>query len=166
MSKPLSMTGVTLSTKDIGRFFSFFDHSKFTECWNWNGSKCGRKLYGKFHIKEKGYYSHRISWMIYFGHIDDNKIILHKCDNPSCVNPNHLSMGSQMDNVTDMYKKGRDRHASGERNGNAKLSLKSVAEIRRLHSSEKMTQRKIAALFGISQTTVWHILKNHIWVNP
>ncbi len=83
-------------------------------CWEWVGLK-HKQGYGRMRIKAEGYkyrkalLSHRVSWEIHNGPIPDKMFVLHKCDNTSCVNPQHLFIGDQFDNMRDMVKKGRWR---------------------------------------------------------
>lgn len=88
----------------VGRFEKKIDKTK--GCWNWIGAK-HRQGYGNFGVKGKIKLSHRVSWEIYVGKIPKDMCVCHKCDNPSCVNPDHLFLGSQYENVQDCKKKGR-----------------------------------------------------------
>ncbi len=96
--------------------------------------------------------AHRISWVMHKGPIPAGLQVLHRCDNPLCVNPGHLFLGTHAENMRDMAKKGRA--ASGDVNGNTKLTDIEVAEIRTM--AGKMLQREIAALYGVN--------KNHVGV--
>ena len=99
-------------------------------CWLWM-KKSSRRGYGVFIISQyKQILAHRASWMAYRGVIPDGIFVCHKCDNPCCVNPYHLFLGTALDNAQDMLRKGRGNKASGERNGKAKLSSAQVAAIR------------------------------------
>lgn len=81
-------------------------------CWIWTSKKRGG--YGRFLIKRKPETAHRIMWQIVFGSIPEGKCVLHRCDNPSCVNPSHLFCGTRNDNNKDKAKKGRARSISGD----------------------------------------------------
>lgn len=90
--------------------------SKFTvgdNCWEWQDSKCDFG-YGFFGIKGKIFRAHRVSFLIFRGEIPNGLCVLHKCDNPKCVRPSHLFLGTRSDNVMDMIKKGRNRAISGK----------------------------------------------------
>lgn len=97
-----------LETPEI-RFWKKVDIKSQNECWNWIGYK-NKHGYGVMAINRDGkalVYAHRLSWIINKKTEIDKLCICHKCDNPSCVNPNHLFIGTQKDNVTDMFKKKR-----------------------------------------------------------
>jgi len=79
-----------------------------TECWEWDLSKF--KGYGKIKYKRKSYYAHRISWETFRGKIPKEKYVLHHCDNPKCINPNHLYIGTHQDNMDDKVRRGRQKN--------------------------------------------------------
>jgi hypothetical protein len=76
------------------------------DCWNWNGTK-NTKKYGQLMINRKRHMAHRISWSLKNGEIPTGMVICHKCDNTSCINPDHLFLGTQKDNIQDASRKGR-----------------------------------------------------------
>lgn len=77
-----------------------------TRCWNWTGYKT-ELGYGRLRLNNKKTLAHRASYEIFVGKIPDKKLVCHKCDNPSCLNPDHLFLGTNNDNVQDRVKKGR-----------------------------------------------------------
>ena len=87
-------------------FVSKIDFAGEQECWNWTGGRFDNR-YGAVRYGGKSYRVHRVAWMIAGGTIDDGLYVLHRCDNPTCVNPNHLFLGTQDDNMKDMAAKGR-----------------------------------------------------------
>lgn len=95
---------------------------KTSTCWPWMGSR-NDKGYGHIQINKRHIYVHRFIWMWFNGAIPDGLEVCHKCDNPSCLNPKHLFLGSHADNMNDCARKGR--------NGNAKLTEWDIREIRR-----------------------------------
>lgn len=102
--------------------------------------------------------AHRLSWIIHNGPIPTGLHVLHDCpdgDNPSCVNPSHLWLGTHQDNMDDRAKKLR-----GHRN---KLLPDQVKRIRELHTNKGLSQKKLGNLFGLDQTTVWAIINRHTW---
>jgi hypothetical protein len=131
-----------------------FSHVIKTEsCWLFTAS-CNRKGYGQLTRYGKGtILAHRISWEIHNGPIPKGMVVLHKCDNPKCVNPAHLSLGTNAENSRDMVNKGRShkRYKLSEADISAIITL--LADGRR--------QKEIAALFGISQGMVSFINVRH-----
>jgi len=138
-----------------------------TKYWIWTG--CANKQgYGYFGYKHQDKVrirmAHRVSYGISNGNTPSDKYILHKCDNPRCVNPSHLWVGDQMDNVHDMIAKGRARFAKpGTANFNAKLSAKDIKYIRRVYALGKFTQAKLAEMFGVAQAHVSAICLKKSW---
>lgn len=143
------------------RFWPKVDRRGPDECWPWKGSRRG---FGHGQIGGAGgrgtspVGAHRVSWEIHYGPVPIGLCVCHRCDNPPCVNPSHLFLGTHADNVADKVAKGRGRAASrpGAGNPNAKLTESDVAEIRRrLLTGEPGTA--IARDFGISSTHVYWI---------
>ncbi len=89
---------------DMCRFMSHV--TKTESCWNWNSSKDGGG-YGQTNIGSEKIKAHRLSYELFKGQITDNLLVCHSCDNPSCVNPDHLWLGTNNDNMKDMHNKGR-----------------------------------------------------------
>ena len=135
-----------------------------SECWNWNGFK-NEDGYG--HIGVIGYNirTHRLSWMIHFGPIPNGVCVCHRCDNPACVNPSHLFLGTVQDNVTDRHLKGRSRGGSqpGESHNMAKLKDDDVRQIFNEARSRSSTQREIAKKYGVTQSAISNILTGKLW---
>lgn len=87
------------------RFFKKVKIDSVTQCWEWQSNKsCG---YGNFYYKKRQWKAHRISYIYYIGEIPEGMNVLHSCDNPGCVSPFHIFIGTQLDNMHDMIKKGR-----------------------------------------------------------
>lgn len=101
---------------------------KIDGCMIWKSSK--RNGYGRFNINGKNISAHRYSYELFIGKIPDKKIVLHVCDNPSCVRPDHLEIGTYLDNARDRVSKHRHKVLNGEKNGMAKLTEKEVREIK------------------------------------
>lgn len=136
--------------------------NKTAYCWDWIGS-IGSTGYGRFSIKSKYYKAHRISYILFKGEIPTNKLVLHTCDNRICVNPEHLFIGSQSENLYDMYnKKRRDQYlisCKGSKHPNSKLTEDNVKFI--LNSNE--SDRKLGEYFNVSKTLIHLIRKRKIW---
>lgn len=91
--------------KDIERFWTKVDKRSNHECWEWQSCK-NKADYGRFSFRNKSILAHRFMWLIIYGKMP-KKHVLHKCDNPCCVNPVHLFLGTNTDNMRDMMNKGR-----------------------------------------------------------
>ncbi len=137
-------------------------------CWLWIGDTSIHG-YGRLCVNRKSEKAHRVSWVIHNGAIPlgsgyHGTCVLHKCDNKVCVNPKHLFLGSNTDNVADMVKKGRT--AKGVNNGGSKLTESQVLLIRRLcllKSKLKITYKTIAKMFGIHTCSVGEINRRITW---
>ncbi len=149
------MKGLTIKE----RFYSKFKVNEDNGCWEWVANRFP-KGYGCFKLNGKSQAAHRISYEIHTGEIQEGMVICHKCDNPCCVNPVHLFMGTQKDNLLDRKIKGRS--IFGEKNGRCKLKTEDINIIRRL-LSKKVDQRDIAKEFGVGQTTISRIKLNESW---
>lgn len=135
------------------------------ECWEWQGVR-DEKSYGYAHFKGKRQGAHRLSWFLTNGPIPDGLLVCHKCDNPPCVNPDHLFIGTMKDNMEDCANKGRigkHQRPFGEDNGWATLTNEDVIEIRRLGAEGKLLQREIGELFGTTQVNISRILLGKSW---
>jgi hypothetical protein len=144
--------------------------SKTPNCWEWNASR-SKQGYGEFRYNGKIVKAHRFSWELHNGPIPfiegyHGTVVMHICDNTSCVNPKHLILGTQKENIYDMYKKDRQAVSKpnllGELNPGSKLTKDKVLEIRKLYLEGK-TQETIAGLFGISRECVSVIVLRKRW---
>ena len=129
-------------------------------CWLWLG-RLGRGGYAEqvSHGRRGYIIAHRYSWLIHRGEIPPGLWVLHKCDTPSCVNPDHLFLGTALDNARDRAQKGRNGDRSGEKSHLAKLTNEAIQAIR----SDPRLQRIIAKDYGISQTAVGLIKRRERW---
>lgn len=133
-------------------------------CWLWMAAK-DPLGYGRFGIGRRGacriWLAHRVAWELVNGPIPDGMCALHNCDNPQCVNPSHLFIGTKADNIRDMDQKGRRRSGPvfGEDNHFAKLTAAQVVEIRNATCSH----REIAARFGLHPKHVGDIRRGKAW---
>jgi hypothetical protein len=127
------------------------------ECWLWLGCKYER--YGKYSHQT----AHRVAYYLYTGHKPTSEeYICHTCDNPMCVNPHHLFLGTQYENMQDMVRKGRNAPTDGENNARHKLSKNDVIEIRRL-KSVGVKRRNILKEFPIGTAQYSRIILNKSW---
>lgn len=133
-------------------------------CWHWKASTM-QGGYGKIWYRGKLIAAHRISWMLANGEIPPGMDVLHECDNPKCVNPNHLFIGTHTINMQDKEKKGRGNHCglSGEYNPAAKLTMEQAREIRKRYSKGGVSQLEIANEYGIDQTSIGKIVRNEAY---
>lgn len=149
-----------------------------TPCWEWTASR-NRFGYGEFH-KTRGPVekAHRVSFLWYAGHIPDGLCVLHACDNPPCVNPSHLFVGTKADNAHDRDQKGRqvsprgDRSGAytrpemvrrGETHGNAVLTDAAVVALRARFAAGGVTKADLARELGMSKTNIGDIIKGRTW---
>jgi hypothetical protein len=132
-------------------------------CWEWAGAK-NKEGYGHFRMSGKVMLAHRCSYLLLTGDIPEGMIVMHSCDNPSCVNPEHLRAGTHADNMADRNFKGRASGGSlkGGRHPGAKLTASDIKSIRSL-CGRGIPQSKIAARFNISQPTVCNINRRKSW---
>lgn len=122
-------------------------------CIEWTGTKT-KKGYGVLRLAGAGSRkttAHRIAWALKHGDLAANVLVLHRCDNPSCVNPNHLFIGSAKQNTEDMVSKGRHSWRSGT--PWQKLTVEAIARIRDLRANG-LTQQRVADMFGISRSLI------------
>jgi hypothetical protein len=152
----------TYSQKDIGRFLRrIAPCSNGTDCINWTGARY-RGGYGATNKGSKLLKAHRVFYELYKGPIPENFVVCHSCDNPSCVNPSHLWLGTSAENNADRAVKGRNRDQRGLHNSQTKLSEEDVVRIRILYKLN-MIQREIADIFCVSQALVGKIVRGEYW---
>lgn len=179
-----------LTEKQLARFWSKIRLQGEDECWPWIRGKSGVG-YGTISINGRTLSAHRIAFMLAYGELTTEKpYVLHACDNRACCNFKHLWAGTNEENIADRHAKKRDaigdangsrthpekvvsgdKHysrlkphllARGENNGNVKLTPTQVREIRQLLAAG-VSQRKIAACFGVSRNPIMDIHKNVTW---
>lgn len=129
-------------------------------CAEWNGSKYPSG-YGSFWFEGRVQVASRVAWLLFRGPIPDGLWVLHECDNPPCVNPDHLFLGTRQDNVDDMDSKGRRASLPGELNPKSKLTAKDVVAIRELSGTK--SQRELAAKYGVTKTAIRLIQQGKNW---
>lgn len=133
------------TSKDIARFWSKVKISSDTQtCWEWQAGKI--EGYGSIRINGKNCRAHRFSWLI--AHGDPGKLhVLHTCDNPACVNPNHLFLGTHLQNMQDKHAKGRDKWSRTHR---SKLSIEQKDYIQERYARGGITFHELADEMGIT----------------
>ena len=140
---------------------------KTTGCWNWEASTRNAAGYGQIRYEGKMRLAHRVSWEAFNDKIPDGIFVCHKCDNPRCVNPDHLFLGTNQDNMNDMKAKGRSKGGSpfGESNHQSKLTEEEVKKIRDLYSTKQYTQKELASSFGVERTCISKVVLYKRWAN-
>ena len=133
-------------------------------CWEWLAGK-DKDGYGRFWLNGRFVRAHRFSYELAFGPIPTNQLVCHTCDNTSCVNPGHLFVGTQQDNIRDKYKKGRAANnlpvipQRGDMHKSTKISDKDVVELRKMYESGEYKQSELADFFNISRPQVNNIVR-------
>jgi hypothetical protein len=137
------------SQHDIERFWRNTSVRPDGACWAWGNRRNGG--YGRTRYGDRTIAAHRLSWIIHNGAIPpDGMYVCHSCDNPSCVNPEHLFLGTSAENNADMLRKGRNRQVAGERHWRAKLTESDVDYIRTARESAAV----LAGRLGVSVSTI------------
>lgn len=135
-------------------------------CWYWEAatvSKDPQVAYGVFWYQRRNHRAHRMSWTLTNGEIPEGMHVLHKCDNPRCVKPDHLFIGNRSDNMQDSANKGRNgMQRYPEKSHWTKLTTVKVREIRKL-IKRKVMQKKIASRFGVHPDTIRRIGNRELW---
>ena len=180
-----------LNPKDLACFWAKVDKNGPNGCWVWTGTiatHCGG--YGIFDRRRNGVRIarrvHRIAYELLVGPIPENQLLRHKCDNPPCLNPDHLVPGTPRDNSQDMVQRGRHwtqvrpeliprgvdhwtvkrgvaSLPRGELHHNAKLTAEQVRVIHEAYEQGQDSQRGLAIQFGVSQGTIWQIINGNYW---
>lgn len=127
-------------------------------CWNWTAAK-NERGYGKYGADRAWVLAHRKAYELLCGPIPSGFEVCHSCDNPSCINPFHLFLGTHQENMEDMAAKGRHGKAIGEQQGSSKLTTANVIMIR----TSPLPSTKLAVILGVSATRIQQIRKGKGW---
>lgn len=132
------------------------------KCWEWQGRPTGNIKYGGYgciRLNQVPFLSHRVAYKLHTGIDPGDLLVCHKCDNPICCRPSHLFLGTQAQNLEDMYKKRRQNIARGIRHSQAKLT---ESDIRKIRASSR-TGRQLAKQFKMSPAAISNILNRNTW---
>lgn len=159
-----------LSEKEKRKFWNHVDKRGPDECWPWLVN-ISRKGYGVAWIRDTRFIASRLSWFIHAGSDPGNLLVCHRCDNPPCVNPSHLYLGTIAENLADASKRGLyptgDNHyrrakphlvARGEQHPSCKLSDVDIESIKAMYSSGRYSHRQIATLHHVAKVTIGRVL--------
>ena len=136
-----------------------------TPCWEWTGG-CTTTGYGRCCYAGRFRSATHVSVALAAGFLLPLQgMVCHRCDNPSCVNPEHLFLGTHQDNMDDRSRKGRTRVAQGEANGQSKLTASQLHDARERYAQGNITQRELAGEFGVSQGTLSVALRGKTWAS-
>lgn len=169
-----------MSAKESDRFWKKVEFNSSSGCWDWTAyiNKWG---YGTFGFSGDTWLVHRVSWTEHNGPIPEGLLVCHHCDNPKCVRPDHLFLGTDKDNSDDKRKKGRwtsghrprgkDHWCAripssiprGERNGHAKITDDDVRFIRKSFKRGVVTYKMLGEKFGMDYTNIRAIVKRRTW---
>ncbi len=143
------------------RFFNKIQINNKTNCWEWIAAKTSQG-YGSFRLNGRDKSVHRLSYEFFYGINPGKLLVCHKCDNKKCVNPHHLFLGTQKDNIDDAIKKGRVANQEGEFNNSSKLTLIEVLEIKK-KLFIGLEQKVIAIQHNVHPSTISAIKTGRNW---
>lgn len=149
-----------LGAREVERFLSKTSPCPITGCWWWSGC-LDKDGYGRFLIrfnrKKEQWRAHRVSLFLAGIDLGTDLVVMHSCDQPSCVNPQHLSVGTQSQNIQDCVRKARD--ARGEKVGGSRLTTADVKAIR----ASTLSAHKLAKLYGVCVDAAWKAKTGRAW---
>lgn len=145
------------------RFWAKVEKNGAGDCWIWHGGKRrnSKKQYGRIWIGDKTTHVHRLAYELLVGPIPKGLLVCHHCDNPSCVNPDHLFVGTAWDNTHDMMAKGRANFIVGA--CQPVLTEEEVIEIRQKYVPREYTSVMLGKEYGVSQSHVRSIIRGERW---
>lgn len=142
------------------KLLALVQKNKKTGCWEWKGARIGNNGYGRMFHKGEQMPAHRWAWIIFRGEITEGHSVCHHCDNPICVNPEHLFVGTHAENMRDMAGKGRHNGPKGEDHYNAILNANQVKEIRCRRGEPT---KRLANEYGCSPDNILRIWNRKTW---
>jgi hypothetical protein len=160
---------VMYSANPATRFWRYVEKRDPGVCWEWTGNKSPYG-YGRLQYKRNGHpkvvLAHRFSYALHYGQFPDELHVLHTCDNPGCVNPSHLFLGTNLDNIHDRMQKGRSHRKGvgrGEAHPRAKLTWAAVRYIRAHHGVDETTAQ-LAQRFNVCTSNILLVAKGTAWI--
>lgn len=140
-------------------------------CWQWRGGVRGHMGYGAIRVGTRKIATHRYSWSLHFGDIPDGLAVLHSCDNPKCVRPDHLFLGTDMDNARDRDTKGRRTPLRGAEHGRSVVTEEQATALMADYLAAPVignrkqfgTRRRLAEKYGITEANVQNIVYGRTW---
>lgn len=171
MSAPSRATG--FSRDDIARLTEFnkrfWEHATYRGgCLEWDGYR-KKQGYGSLSVKVGGEWlqmtANRVAYVLLHGSIPEGLLVRHTCDNPPCILPAHLVLGTNADNMQDMIARGRSRKNVGENNSSALLTVTQVESIRARYARRDITQTALGHEYGVSQQTISAIICGAVWAS-
>lgn len=160
----------TYDERAEARFLASFDRRSDDECWPWT-AKTQPNGYGTFFYRGSGRGAHRFAYERHYSPIPTGMLVCHHCDNPPCVNPEHLFLGTPADNTADMIRKGRYRQGSrenvvrGEDHPTSVLTESDVRAMRDIRAKEGIPYYVIAGRFGVAQRTAYLAITRRTWAH-
>lgn len=142
----------------LERFESKFTRGNEEDCWEWNATR-NKNNYGYIAIDRIPKLAHRVAYQLYIEEIPEGVCVLHRCDNPACVNPRHLFLGTLSDNTKDCIEKGRGNRPVGEKHYKALLTVKDVLDIR----SSTLSVKELAQRYNVRPNTIYHVRDRTKW---
>lgn len=152
-----------LSIEQQREFWSLVKKSSMSGCWLWSGPTVTKMRYGRFQLNAKQQYAHRVSWSLSNGEIPKGQCVLHKCDTPACINPEHLFLGSRRDNMIDKVMKGRQHYGVGT--GGAVLTDQKVSTILYEYACGDTSALELAARYGVNESTMRSVINGKTWLH-
>jgi len=148
----------------VRRFWDKVDRGDDDECWEWQACVESQWGYGQFSVDGDARSAHRVAYKLEKGSIGD-MFVLHTCDNRTCVNPNHLYLGTHEDNMNDRDERGRTYSGKGEDNSFSSLNDDEVAVIKWKIQETQITLKEIAGEYGVSLSAVGEISRGSTWTH-
>jgi hypothetical protein len=168
-SRACYFTHIHSSEHQQARFWSSVQKTGDSDDWLWTKRR-NKSNYGVVAWEHEMRLAHRVSWEITYGHIPPGMGVLHHCDNPPCVRPDHLHLGDHAQNMREMYARGRKTHfhappppQRGEQNPSARLTASQVLELRDLRATEGLSYAELGRRFGIGAEHAGRIVRGLKW---